>query len=113
MITFAFIHPPYPDRVASAGIDGDNRAPVASREIENAIHEDRRRFILEFRGAEVVGFPCPRDFQLFDVVASDLIERGLTGAGFFAAEGSPFSVLRPGLGDQRNRTKQDSAHESG
>src|SRR5207249_3758798 len=58
---------------------------------------ERRAFELElWTRAEVVGLETPGDFELIEVAAVDLIERGVPGAANVGGVVRPFAVLRAG-----------------
>src|SRR5262245_46402248 len=48
---------------------------------------------------EIVGLETPRDFELIEIVCSDLVQRRVVRVPEIAAVGSPLAVLRPGLSD--------------
>src|SRR5687767_6036960 len=89
----AFVRPPHPQRFAVGGVGGDDGTPLPGREIQHPVHHDRRRLGRHGLGgrAEVVEFPRPRDLQVLDVVASDLIEWRVPGASLVVAVAAPFS----------------------
>ena len=89
----AFVRPPRPQRFAGGGVGGDDGTPLPGGEIEHAVHHDRRRLGRHRLGgrAEVVELPRPRDLQVLDVVASDLIEWRVPGAPLVVAVAAPFS----------------------
>src|SRR5438094_789647 len=68
-------------------------ATITCREVQNTIHEERRRFAPEFTSAEIVGLPGPCDFQVLHIVAVDLIQRRIAGAAQFTTIGAPLSIL--------------------
>ena len=98
----AFIQPIHPQRFARGGIHGHGVAAHSGGEIENAMHRERRHFVVRIRArAEVLRLPGPGDLQLADVVAIDLIERRILGALRVAAVVAPFAIRRAGLSQKR------------
>ncbi len=63
------------------GVDRYDGAAKARGGVEHAVRHERRDAVVELRSrAEVVGLPAPRDSQLADVGAVDLIQRRIAGA---------------------------------
>ncbi len=89
----AFVRPPRPQRFTVGGVGGDDGTPLSGREIQHPVHHDRGRLRRHGLGgrAEVVEFPRPRDLQVLDVVARDLVEWRVPGASFVVSVGAPFS----------------------
>ncbi len=98
----AFIEAIHPQRFARGAIHGHGVAAHSGGEIENAIHSERRHFIIRIRArAEILRLPGPGHLQLADVVAIDLIERRILGALRVAAIIAPLAIRRSGLSQKR------------
>ncbi len=86
-----------PDQLAGPAVERDHRAARAGGGVEHAFDRQRRAFELELgAGAEVVGLEAPRDFELIEVAAVDLIERRILGAAHVGGVVRPVAVLRAG-----------------
>ena len=107
-----------PDRRAGFAIDRGHQAMRILR-VEDAVDHDRRgpqvgaRPQVGERAHQPVahrGSP-PHDPQILDVVAVDLIERGIPGEALVAAERPPFCARGPLLGSGDDRGSRGQAHE--
>src|SRR5688572_8700943 len=121
--TLAFFTSVGPLQFAGARIGGDHRAPGARRGVEHALDHQRRAFELRFgTGTEVIGLDAPRDFQLAEVVAVNLIERRVLRSAKVRGVHRPLAVLgarhRAGLSGHEGRDprvardeQRDSGHD--
>src|SRR5262249_4963310 len=83
-----------PKSLASRCIGSDDKAALIHREIKNTVDHDRRRLAAGLRvWSEAVRLPDPRDLQIFDVFAIDLIKGRVVRAAVLGAVNAPFSVL--------------------
>ena len=89
----AFVEAVHPQRLAGGPVDGRDVAPLAGRGVEHPADHQRRRLVVEVdAGAEVVRPPPPRDLEVGDVVAVDLIEGRVLGAPRIRAVVPPLAV---------------------
>src|SRR5262249_42059702 len=73
---FTLVRPVNPQRLPSTGIGGDHISSLVHGEIEDTIDHDRRRLAARLRVRQkAVGLPDPCDFEVFNIVAVDLVER--------------------------------------
>ena len=78
----------------------------AGRREDPAVDHQRRRLEVVFRPrAQAVGLEPPRDLEVVEVVAVDLVERRVAGVAEIAAIGRPFAVARAGLPCQGRRRR--------
>ncbi len=109
-----FIQAVHPQRFPGRRIDGHDVAADAGAYIENPVGHERRRAVVVLRhGAEVIGLPAPGDAQLGDIVAIDLIQRGIAAAAQIAAVVQPLdgggNRLVPAAGGSAGGTTQPFA----
>src|SRR5262249_44565056 len=68
----SFIDSPDPSGLTRAWIRGNHGTAVASREVENAFHHQRRRLVLVLRlTAIVLAMPNPRNLQVLNIGSVD------------------------------------------
>ena len=102
----ALVEAVHPQRLAGGPVDRHHVTPPAGGRVEHAVHRQGGRLVVEVEAlAEVVRPPAPRDLEVGDVVAVDLVERGVLRAADVAPVVAPLTVLRPLLrrgGDARS-----------
>src|SRR5205085_11087571 len=87
-----------PYHLAGPAIERDDRAPRAAGRVQHALDRERRPFELVLRTrTEVVGLVAPRDFELVEVRAVDLIERRVARSSEIRRVVRPVAGSRGGL----------------
>jgi hypothetical protein len=106
----ALVGPPRPYRFTGTRIGGNDSTPLPRGEVQFPAHHDRRRFVRRRLGcrSKVVNLEGPRDLEVLDVVARDLIERRILRARLFGSVGAPFAILGTGLSPAGVRPRDGS-----
>jgi hypothetical protein len=109
----------HPEELARCGIEGYDRAARADRRVQHAACHEGRAFEIDFGArAKRIGFEAPRDLELAEIVAIDLVQRRVARAGEIAAIGAPLTAWRGYLRRQlvvhaRSRKKNEERCEHG
>ena len=112
----AFLLGVHPDHLAGLAVERDHRAARAAGRVDDALDHQRRAFELELgTRAEVVGLEAPGDFELVEVAAVDLIERGVARALDVGGVVRPLAVLGAresrGLSRELGRQARPGGHQ--
>ncbi len=105
----ALVGTPRPQRFTGCGTRRHHRAPRAGREVQDAVHHQRRGLGghgFAGRPAVVVELPGPRHLQVLDVVAIDQVQRGIGRAAFLRPVGAPLVAGRAALSAPGHRPRQ-------
>src|SRR4030095_5796522 len=93
-LALALVEAVGPLDLAGRWIDGHDRPSRAGGRIQHALDHDRRAFEFRFgTRTEVIGLESPRDFELAEVGAINLIERRVLRAAEIRGVHRPLAIL--------------------
>jgi hypothetical protein len=98
----------HPQQLAGGCVERHDGAARARGRVQPSLDHERRRLKVEFRSrTEAVRLEPPGDFEVVEVVAAYLIERGVACVAEIPAVGPPLAVLRAALSIDRRSSDQE------